>query len=322
MTNIGFRIKELRRGKGVTQEQFAAALGLTGQAVSKWESGVGCPDISLVPVIAGYFRVSIDELFDYDVTNLDERIETIIRHADRVGFAEGERELLDATNDYPGSEKLKAALLSKYESKIRQGATWLEKRALALGEQLLSQTTDQTIAAGAKADLASIHMASGEAEEAEQLIMSLPYIYDTDINDRMRCAASILRGKKRLEGARGLKPWAHQALFVCCENEARGFFETGDFENALESFTEAAAVVELFIRREERDRSIPEKYRMISGRDAQCRYEIWRAACLSRLGRGDESEAAIEKARELATGSSFFDEALREAGIWDNYHNS
>ncbi|MCL2500456.1 MAG: helix-turn-helix transcriptional regulator [Defluviitaleaceae bacterium] len=60
--NIGGHITELRKAKGVTQEALARAIGVSGQAVSKWEGG-GSPDISLLPAIADYFDVAIDCLF-------------------------------------------------------------------------------------------------------------------------------------------------------------------------------------------------------------------------------------------------------------------
>lgn len=52
----------LRREMGITQEQLAQAMGVTNQAVSKWESGQSYPDITLLPRLAAYFRVTVDEL--------------------------------------------------------------------------------------------------------------------------------------------------------------------------------------------------------------------------------------------------------------------
>ncbi|MDE6674813.1 MAG: helix-turn-helix domain-containing protein, partial [Acetatifactor sp.] len=52
----------LRREKQVTQEQLAQAMGVTNQAVSKWESGQSYPDITLLPRLAAYFQVTVDEL--------------------------------------------------------------------------------------------------------------------------------------------------------------------------------------------------------------------------------------------------------------------
>ena len=63
--NIGEKIKELRKRDGRKQEDLAKALGVTAQAVSRWEAGTCYPDVSLIPSVANYFHVSIDALFGY-----------------------------------------------------------------------------------------------------------------------------------------------------------------------------------------------------------------------------------------------------------------
>ncbi|MDF2541422.1 MAG: orotate phosphoribosyltransferase [Herbinix sp.] len=65
MVSIGDKIKYLRKHKNITQEELADLLHISFQAVSKWENGVAQPDISMIPVIANYFGVTIDELFGY-----------------------------------------------------------------------------------------------------------------------------------------------------------------------------------------------------------------------------------------------------------------
>lgn len=62
---IGTNIAARRREKGVTQEELAAHLGVSKPAVSKWESGQCYPDITLLPVLAAYFDISVDELIGY-----------------------------------------------------------------------------------------------------------------------------------------------------------------------------------------------------------------------------------------------------------------
>ena len=62
---IGENIADLRKKKGWTQAEFGEMLGVSNQAVSKWESGMSMPDIMLLPHIAEAFECSIDELFDY-----------------------------------------------------------------------------------------------------------------------------------------------------------------------------------------------------------------------------------------------------------------
>lgn len=56
------RLAALRRNLGLTQEEVARQLGVTNQAVSKWESGSCCPDIALLPPLANLLGVSVDQL--------------------------------------------------------------------------------------------------------------------------------------------------------------------------------------------------------------------------------------------------------------------
>ena len=62
MIKINEQISQLRRQAGMTQEELAAKLGVTNQAVSKWESAQCCPDIALLPDIARLFGLTVDEL--------------------------------------------------------------------------------------------------------------------------------------------------------------------------------------------------------------------------------------------------------------------
>ena len=75
MEMIGTKIQALRKNKGITQEQLAEVLAVSAQAVSKWENSVSMPDIHLLPVIARYFGITMDELFNYrlDALNYKER---------------------------------------------------------------------------------------------------------------------------------------------------------------------------------------------------------------------------------------------------------
>ncbi len=64
------RIKILRKAKGMTQEEMGSALGLSYQAISKWENDAALPDVQMIPKIAEYFGISIDELFGYKLNAL------------------------------------------------------------------------------------------------------------------------------------------------------------------------------------------------------------------------------------------------------------
>ena len=59
---LGKRIAMLRKEKGLTQEQLAEKVGVSAQAVSKWENDVSCPDITLLPLLADLLGVTVDEL--------------------------------------------------------------------------------------------------------------------------------------------------------------------------------------------------------------------------------------------------------------------
>lgn len=64
--NLGEKIRQLRKRDGRKQEDLAKALGVTSQAVSRWEANGGYPDMGMIPTIANYFHITIDELFGYN----------------------------------------------------------------------------------------------------------------------------------------------------------------------------------------------------------------------------------------------------------------
>ena len=64
---LGNKIKQLRKQKNISQEVLAQYLGVSFQAVSKWETGTTMPDVLLIPSIASFFGVTIDELFDFNL---------------------------------------------------------------------------------------------------------------------------------------------------------------------------------------------------------------------------------------------------------------
>ena len=67
----GRLISRLRRERGLTQRQVAEALHVSAQAVSKWERDLGCPDVSLLPLLAGIFGVSAERLLAGDLAPND-----------------------------------------------------------------------------------------------------------------------------------------------------------------------------------------------------------------------------------------------------------
>ena len=72
---LGKKIKQYRFKAGLTQDQLAEKLGIAAQSVSKWENGVTMPDITVLPLLAEVFGISIDDLFDLTTEQRLNRIE-------------------------------------------------------------------------------------------------------------------------------------------------------------------------------------------------------------------------------------------------------
>ncbi len=110
---IGNQIKALRIRRGITQEAMAQHLGVTAQAVSKWERGVATPDISLLPMLSAYFGVTIDELFALsDETRMD-RIQNMLWDVRFLNPADVENErqfLLEKARREPGNPDIHCML--------------------------------------------------------------------------------------------------------------------------------------------------------------------------------------------------------------------
>lgn len=118
--DLGNNIRLFRRRDKRTQEALAAALGVTSQAVSRWESGGSYPDMNLIPSIANYFGVSIDELFGYTnerTKRIDELAARICEMKRRnngvdINISECIAAARDALVEFPGNEKLMLCLAS------------------------------------------------------------------------------------------------------------------------------------------------------------------------------------------------------------------
>ena len=65
---VGKLIAELRKEKGLTQKNIADALGISNKTVSKWETGLGCPDLSLWPDLSVILGTEITQLMEGEIT--------------------------------------------------------------------------------------------------------------------------------------------------------------------------------------------------------------------------------------------------------------
>ena len=206
MIQLGERIKELRRRDGRTQETLANALGVTAQAVSRWEKGICYPDMGLLPSIANYFGVSIDELFGYDnersrrVDDLYGRIQRMIRENNGVDVSmDGCIALArESLIEFPGNEKLTLALASALYTAgyVRRGEQHLVdaegygvydtarhrtypewQEAVKLYEKLLPGLTDGRLRRQAVLELSQLYKNLGEGEKALALAEDAPDLY-------------------------------------------------------------------------------------------------------------------------------------------------
>lgn len=118
--DLGNNIRQFRRRDKRTQEALADALGVTSQAVSRWESGGSYPDMNLIPSIANYFGVTIDELFGYTnerTKRIDELVSQIYdMKRKNNGVDNNITECIavarNALVEFPGNEKLMLCLAS------------------------------------------------------------------------------------------------------------------------------------------------------------------------------------------------------------------
>ena len=119
MIKLSVKIKELRLRDGRTQEELAEALGVTAQAVSRWEKEICYPDMELIPSIANYFHVTIDELFGYE-NDRERKIDEIIKRSEDLhrvdrgedtGIDECIALLRDGLIEFPGNERIMLRLV-------------------------------------------------------------------------------------------------------------------------------------------------------------------------------------------------------------------
>lgn len=118
--NLGSNIKRLRDARRLTQEQTAQALNVSFQAVSKWETGVTVPDTLMLPRIAAFFGVTIDELFLPDPRAYDNNAQRLLavyeasRDQDDFIRADAEFRKLFAGGDFTRDDARSYGVLYEY----------------------------------------------------------------------------------------------------------------------------------------------------------------------------------------------------------------
>ena len=103
---IGEFLRELRKGKGLTQEQLAEQFNISRRSVSRWETGSNMPDVGLLIEIADFFEVDIREIIDGQrkSENMDKEKETLKKVADEGLFPRHEEQDADAGQHHRPAE--------------------------------------------------------------------------------------------------------------------------------------------------------------------------------------------------------------------------
>lgn len=312
--NIGNKIHELRKKKGITQEALASALSLSPQAVSKWESGLTYPDITMIPAIAGYFEISLDVLFDFDATKIKENVEKILAEAWEYFFSDTEwyaETVKAALKDYPGNEDLLEKLIEAYR-RLNADNRYTEE-IISLCQKLLTESKDFPRVCRMKELQAQLYLKKNEYGKAKEILETLP-TWLVPIKDD--AFASILKGKDKANGA-SMAKWIYMAAtYRACMNQGNAWYRMEEegvtFQSvsvdeylpfALQAYKEGAGVIELFLGEPPHNEN-----RYVWEGMQTTHYVFYQriAACHKRLGNTEECEKAIDEAYRIVS-SSWFD---------------
>ncbi|MDF2943262.1 MAG: putative transcriptional regulator [Herbinix sp.] len=197
---IGEKIRELRKKADVNQEKFAEYLGITAQAVSKWEVEGCYPDIELLPSIANFFNISIDELMCFDIMKNQEKIDMIIKQAgperSKNWFDGTKIEMFrNAVQEFPNNYDLLYCLAKTlcFTKKPEEEKQKNLREAISICTRILSDCTDDNLRFRSLQVLAHAYKEIGEKEKAVETANRLPLARDS----RDMVLPEILDGEAR-----------------------------------------------------------------------------------------------------------------------------
>ncbi len=291
--NMKDKLRELRRKKNVTQEALANHLGITPQSVGKWERGEGFPDITLLPAIALYFGVTVDELLGVEEARKEAKLAAYDReaqeylHAGKVGDAIEVRER--AYREFPND--LGAAVDLMHDLYFENGGEQRERaeRIIELGERILDESRVTWQRESAIQILTYVYHDLGDKETALKYAKMGGDLYTTSYDLR----ASVLDGEDGIKCAQSYI----QNLLLLCSLSARSLTGKADMttEEKIKALEFAVAVRLLPF---DADENVG--YAAL-GVSQDCS-EI--AAYYARLGKYEESFDALEKAARYAVDST------------------
>lgn len=183
MKSIGEKIKKYRQKNHMTQEQLASYLNVTFQTVSKWETGVSSPDLSLIVPITKIFHISADELLGVNDVEADKRYEELQAAYDHTfkteDFAERQRICELAVSEYPGDMKWLINLAwvvsnrsFEYEDNDRYIAE--QEKAIKLFDAVVKNCKDDIIRGNAIQGITQLLGWRGRKDEARKYAEMIP----------------------------------------------------------------------------------------------------------------------------------------------------
>ena len=233
---IGKRIKELRKERNMTQEQLADLVGVSFQAVSKWENGIALPDITLVPQLAQIFGVTTDELFAYNQKEIQNEIEQCVNNARKhieSDHEKGKKILEEALKKYPDNDILLNNLLYFLNYSADPDKT------IRIANKLIDRTADNSIRYDALRFLAYAYHAKGDTESAIAALEQIPEIYFTKFSEM----AFVLTGRPMYESAEKQKWLSFEILLQMMSKISEYHEGEGKNEKAIAELEKALALI-------------------------------------------------------------------------------
>ena len=234
---IGEKIKSLRKNKNISQEVLAQYLGVTFQAVSKWENGSTMPDVEAIPAIASFFGVSTDELFDFNLSEIESKVTEIWQEAAKCRDsdpAKAEKILRDGLKKFPGNDILLNNLLYTMRAPERSG------EVINICKSLIESTKEDDVRYDALRILAETYAEKGEYTLAKDTLEKIPEIYFT----KLQLEAELLKGEDMLAPAQSQKDISAEMLVDMLLVLADYYEGKGGHEAAANQLETAKRVIE------------------------------------------------------------------------------
>lgn len=238
MLEIGSKIKKLRKDRNLTQEQLAENIGISFQAVSKWENNIALPDITLVPRIAQVLGVTTDCLFSFSLKDMQDEITAICDKAYefRESDPEKARQILEqGLEKHPENDILLNNLLYVINYSENPDET------IKIAGKLADKTDMSDVRYDSLRFLAYAYNAKGDTESAVAALEQIPELYFSKLSEM----AFVLSGKAKFEAAEKQKWISFETLLQMMWKMAECYEENGETEKAISETQEAVEMIEV-----------------------------------------------------------------------------